>query len=47
MVLTEYDYGEEFRTHTINDIYKNMMLYKKQAKMRKGSVMLDNLKGKL
>ena len=47
MVLTEYDYGEGFLTHTINDIYKNMMLYKKQAKMRKGSVMLDNLKGNL
>lgn len=38
-------YGEEFRTHTINDIYKNMMDYKKQAKMKKGSVMLDNFKG--
>ena len=41
MVLTEYDYGEEGLTHTINNIYMSMVLKKKKKKMRKGSVMLD------
>ena len=35
-------YAEEFRTSTIDNLYKNMMIYKKQAKLKKGSVMLDN-----
>lgn len=34
-------YDEEFRTTPLDDIYKNMMLYKKHAKMMKGSVLLN------
>lgn len=35
-------YGDEFRTTTLDNMYKKMMLYKKQAKMVKGSVLLQN-----
>jgi diguanylate cyclase (GGDEF)-like protein len=33
--------GNEFRTTTLDNMYKKMMLYKKQAKMVKGSVLLQ------
>ncbi len=34
--------GNEFRTTTLDNMYKKMMLYKKQAKMVKGSVLLQS-----
>ena len=37
-------YSDEIRSTPVNEVYKRMMLYKKRAKMVRGSVLLKDFK---
>ena len=37
-------YTDEIRSTPVNEVYKRMMLYKKRAKMVRGSVLLNDFK---